>query len=69
MAASETWLTIIAVRLAALVAAGLFARAAVADHAQQPITCAPDRAVIRSQPLPFARPIMDETLRDMLLHD
>jgi hypothetical protein len=69
MATSETLLTVVAVRLAALVVAGLVAKIAAADHLQQGITCVPDRAVVRVQATPAVKPEADEKLRDMLLHD
>jgi hypothetical protein len=69
VATSETLLTVIAVRLAALVAAGLIARTAASDHLQPGINCAHGRAIVRVQPTLAAKPGSDEMLRDMLMHD
>jgi hypothetical protein len=67
MATSETLLTVVAVRLAALVVVGLVAKTAAADHPQREIACVPKPAVV--QTLPAGKPGADEMLRDMLLHD
>ena len=69
MATSETLLTIIAIRLAALVIAGLVVRTAAADHRHQEIACIPERAAADVQARPASRPEADITIRDMLLHD
>jgi hypothetical protein len=68
MATSETLLTVVAVRLAALVVVGLVAKTAAADHPEREIACVPKFAVVHEQTLP-AKPEADEMLRDMLLHD
>lgn len=70
MTKSETWLTVIAIRLAALVFAGIVAKTAAADHPQPEIACAPATAVVSVRPsLPAVGPEVDEMLRDMRLHD
>jgi hypothetical protein len=65
---SETLLTVVAVRLAALVVAGLVAKTAAADHPQREIACVKP-AVVHKQTLPAGKPEADEMLRDMLPHD
>ena len=69
MATSETLLTVVAVRLAALVVVGLVAKTAAADHPQREFACVPKFAVVHEQTLPAGKPEADEMLRDMLLHD
>jgi hypothetical protein len=66
MATSETLLTVVAVRLAALVVVGLVAKTAAADHPQREIACVP---VVHEQTLRAGKPEADEMLRDLLLHD
>jgi len=69
MAKSEAVRTVIAIRLAALVVAGLIARTAAADHRHREIVCIPERAVVYAQAAPAAKPVADDTMRDMRLHD
>jgi hypothetical protein len=69
MATSEAVLTVIAIRLAALVVAGLVVRTTAADHPHQEIACIPEHAVIDVQAHPAGKPMADDTMRDMLLHD
>ena len=69
MATSEKLLTGIAIRLAALLVAGLLVKTAAADHPQREIARVTDRAVVRMQASPAAKPLADEMLGDMLLRD
>ena len=69
MATSEAVLTVIAIRLAALVVVGLVVRTAAADHPHQEIACIPEHAVIDAQAPPAAKPMADDPMRDMRLHD
>jgi hypothetical protein len=69
MAKSETLLTVVAIRLAALVVAGLVAKTTAADHLQREIAYVPKPAAVHKQTLPAGKPEADEMLRDMLLHD
>ena len=69
MATSEKLLTLVAIRLAALVMVGLIAKTAVPDYPHMGIGWVPDRAVVHMQAPPAANPAADEILRDMLLHD
>jgi hypothetical protein len=66
MATSEAVLTVIAIRLAALVVAGLVVRTAAADHPHQEIACIPERAVVAQ---PVSKLEAGDMLRDVLLHD
>ena len=68
MATSETVLTVIAIRLAALVVAGLVVKTAAADHPRRQIACIPDRVVVDVQASPPSKPA-DDLMRDMRLHD
>jgi hypothetical protein len=69
MATSEPLLTVIAIRLAVLVIAGLVAKTAAADHPGQEIGCAAVRTAVTVQAPPAAKPEADKIMRDMLLHD
>jgi len=73
MATSETVLTVIAIRLAALVVAGLVVRTAETDHRHQEIACVPRHAVadvmVDLQAAPTSKPEADDMMRDMRLHD
>ena len=69
MAKSEAVLTVIAIRLAALVVAGLIMKTAAADHPHRESVCLPQRAVVYAQAPPAAKPVADDTMRDMRLHD
>ena len=69
MATSEKLLTGIAIRLAALLVAGLLVKIAAADHPQREIARVTDRAVVRMQALPALKPPADEMLGEMLLRD
>jgi hypothetical protein len=69
MAKSEAVLTVIAIRLAALVVAGLIMKTAAADHPHQETACIPERAVAEVQAPPASKPEADNIMRDMLLHD
>lgn len=69
MATSQTLLTVIAVRLAALVVAGLIAKAALPYHPQQEMACSSTQVAIEAPAPPAAKSDIDETVRDMLLHD
>jgi hypothetical protein len=67
MATSEAVLTVIAIRLAALVAAGLVVRTAASDHPHREIACIPEHAIVDVQAPP--KPEADDMMRDMRLHD
>jgi hypothetical protein len=69
MATSDAVLTVIAIRLAALVVAGLVAKTAAADHRHQEITCIPAHAIVDVQAHPVSKPEADDMIRDMRLHD
>jgi hypothetical protein len=69
MATSEKLLTGIAIRLAALLVAGLVIRTAPVDLPPRGIAGVTDRAVVHMQARPAAKPAEDEILRDMLEHD
>ena len=69
MDTSETLLTVVAIRLAALVVAGLVAKTAAADHPQREIACLPKHTVVHKETPPAGKPEADGMLRDMLLHD
>jgi len=68
MATSEAVLTVIAIRLAALVVAGLVVRTAASDHPHREIACVPEHVVVGMQALPASKPA-DDLMRDMRLHD
>jgi hypothetical protein len=44
-------------------------RTAAVDHPHQEIACIPEHAVMDAQAPPAAKPMADDTMRDMLLHD
>ena len=69
MATSETLLTVIAIRLATLVVAGIIAKAAAADHLDHETACVPARTAVSLQAPPSAKTEANETLREMMLHD
>ena len=69
MATSGTLLTVIAIRLAALVVVGLIAKAAAADHLEHETACAPMSTAVSMQAPPAGKTEADGMLRDMLLHD
>ena len=69
MATSRTLLTVIAIRLAALVVVGLIAKTAVADHPDHETACVPASAAISVQAPPAATTAADEMRRHMLLRD
>jgi hypothetical protein len=69
MATSERLLTAIAIRLAVLLIAGLVGKTAAADLPQRGNAYATDHAAVHVLKLPVAKPVADEILRDMLLHD
>jgi hypothetical protein len=64
MATSEAVLTVVAIRLA-----GLVLRTAAADHPHQEIVCIPEHAVMDAQAPPAGKPMADDMMRDMRLHD
>lgn len=67
MGTSETFLTVVAIRLGALVVAGLAIKA-LPERPQQQVACTP--ATTRSVKVQKADlPEANETLQDMLLHD
>jgi hypothetical protein len=68
MATSETLLTVIAIRLAAVLVAGIVAKAVAADHPNAERGYGPTAVAAEVQMQPAAREA-DEVLRDMLLHD
>jgi hypothetical protein len=68
MATSEKLLTLIAIRLAALVIVVLVAQN-VATDPQRGIAYVADRASVQVQASPTANPAAGAILRDMLLHD
>ena len=69
MATSETLLTVIAIRLATLVVAGLIAKAVAADHLDHETGCVPARTAVSVQAPSSAKTEANETLRDMMRHD
>ena len=69
MAGSETLLTVVAIRLVALVAVGLIAKTVASDEPERAAACSPEVAAVNPQAMPVARTAADEIMRDMLLHD
>jgi hypothetical protein len=69
MATSEKLLTGIAIRLAALLVAGLLVQTAAAHDPQRGIAWVTDRAVVHVQAPPAVSLAADAILGDMLLHD
>ncbi|WP_426610568.1 hypothetical protein [Bradyrhizobium sp. McL0616] len=69
MATSEKLLSLIAIRLAALLIVGFVAQTATADYPQRGVAYVTDRAVVQVQAPPAANLAADARLRDMLLHD
>jgi hypothetical protein len=68
MATSEAVLTVIAIRLAALVVAGLVVRIAATDHPHQEAACTPEQAVVDVQASSTSK-AADDMMGDMRLHD
>jgi hypothetical protein len=67
MGTSETFLTVIAIRLGALVIAGLAIRA-LPEHRHQELTCAPATTQSVNVQAPDV-PKPSEIVQDMLMHD
>jgi hypothetical protein len=67
--ASETLLTLVAIRLAALVAVGLVAKAVASDKPEPEVACPLPTAAVSVQIAPQARTEAENIMRDMLLHD
>ncbi len=69
MTSSETWLTVVAIRLAAIVVAGCVVKTAILVQPRQAIACFPASVATEMQTPRAATGGADETLRDLSLHD